>query len=51
MKTQPQPPERRKLHRSDDPSSVLRDAEIPYGYGPVSKVAEEPTPYRGTRKP
>ena len=32
MKTQPQPPERRKLHRSDDPLSVLRDAEIPYGY-------------------
>lgn len=32
MKTQPQPPERRPLHRPDDPASVLRDAEIPYGY-------------------
>jgi len=32
MKLQPQPPERRALHRADDLSSVLRDAEIPYGF-------------------
>lgn len=32
MKPQPQPPERRPLHRADDPASVLRDAEIPYGF-------------------
>ena len=33
MRTQPQPPERRPLHRPDDPSSVLRDAEGPYNHG------------------
>lgn len=32
MKPQPQPPERRLLHDPQDFSSVLRDAEIPYGY-------------------
>lgn len=32
MKLQPQPPERRLLHDPQDFSSVLRDAEIPYGY-------------------
>ena len=31
MKPQPQPPERRLLHDPQDFSSVLRDAEIPYG--------------------
>jgi len=39
MKTQPQPPERRTLHRADDPSSVLRDAEIPYGFDRDSALA------------
>ena len=32
MHTQPQPPERRPLHQPDDPLTVIRDAEIPYGY-------------------
>jgi hypothetical protein len=32
MKIQPQPPERRPLLRPDDPSSIVRDAEVPYGF-------------------
>lgn len=32
MNRQPQPPERRPLHRPDDLSSVIRDAEIPYRF-------------------
>jgi hypothetical protein len=32
MHHQPQPPERRLLHRADDPASVVRDAELPYGF-------------------
>jgi len=39
MKLQPQPPERRPLHRADDPASILRDAEIPYGFDRDSAMA------------
>lgn len=39
MKLQPQPPERRLLHRPSDLTSVLRDAEIPYGSGRDSDLS------------
>ena len=31
MKLQPQPPEPRVMHDTTDPSSILREAEVPYG--------------------
>lgn len=39
MHTQPQPPARRPLHRADDPSSVIRDAEIPYNFNSDTALA------------
>lgn len=39
MNHQPQPPERRPLHRPDDPSSVIRDAEIPYRFDQDAALA------------
>lgn len=40
MPTQPQPPERRVLHRPDDPASVLHDAEILHGGAPYSVLSD-----------
>lgn len=39
MTAQPQPPERRVLHRPDDPASVLCDAEMPYGGASYSMLS------------